>query len=75
VQRAKVSDLPLDFKLDDSTAMRPELRLSSASEVRVEARISRSGSATPAAGDLIGAGPVVKPGASQVAVQIDQIRP
>lgn len=74
VQRAHVSDLPLDFKLDDSMAMSPALKLSSFAELRVEARVSRSGSATPAAGDLIGTGPVVKPGASQIAVQIDQLR-
>jgi cytochrome c-type biogenesis protein CcmH len=75
VQRARVADLPLDFKLDDATAMSPELRLSGAAEVRIEARISRSGSATPSPGDLIGAGPVVKPGAKGVAVQIDSVRP
>ncbi len=75
VQRARAADLPLDFKLDDSSAMSPALRLSSAAEVRIEARISRSGSATPATGDLIGAGPVVKPGASRVEVTIDQVRP
>ena len=75
VQRAKVADLPLSFKLDDSMAMSPEFKLSSASEVRIEARVSRSGSATPSPGDLIGVGPVVKPGANQVAVQIDQVRP
>jgi cytochrome c-type biogenesis protein CcmH len=75
VQRAKASDLPLDFKLDDSMAMSPESRLSSVAEVRIEARISRSGSATPATGDLIGAGPMVKPGATRVEVTIDQVRP
>jgi len=75
VQRAKASELPLDFKLDDSMAMSPEFKLSSATEVRIEARISKSGSATPGPGDLIGVGPVVKPGANQVAVQIDQVRP
>lgn len=75
VQRARVSDLPLDFKLDDSTAMNPQFNLSSATEVRIEARISKTGSATPGPGDLIGVGPVVKPGASKVAVQIDQVRP
>jgi cytochrome c-type biogenesis protein CcmH len=75
VQRAKVSELPLNFKLDDSMAMSPEFKLSSATEVRIEARISKSGSATPGPGDLIGVGPVVKPGAKQVAVQIDQVRP
>ncbi|HEX3142305.1 MAG TPA: c-type cytochrome biogenesis protein CcmI [Rhizobacter sp.] len=75
VLRARVSDLPLDFKLDDSMAMSPEFKLSSAAEVRVEARISKTGSATPGPGDLIGVGPVVKPGTSQVVLQIDQIRP
>ncbi len=75
VQRAKVSDLPLDFKLDDSMAMSPEFTLSSVAEVRIEARISKTGSATPGPGDLIGVGPVVKPGAGKVAVLIDQVRP
>jgi cytochrome c-type biogenesis protein CcmH len=75
VLRAKASDLPLDFKLDDSMAMSPEFKLSSAAEVRIEARVSKTGSATPGPGDLIGVGPVVKPGATQVAVQIDQVRP
>ena len=63
VQRAKVSDLPLDFKLDDSLAVSPDFKISGFTEVRIEARISRSGSATPGPGDLIGTGPVVKPGA------------
>lgn len=75
VQRARASDLPLEFKLDDSSAMTPQARLSSAAEVRIEARISRSGNATPGPGDLIGTGPVVKPGASKVEVVVDQVRP
>ena len=75
VKRGLVSDLPMDFVLDDSTAMSPEFKLSSVPEVRIEVRVSRNGSATPSAGDLIGQGPVVKPGATGVAVQIDQIRP
>jgi cytochrome c-type biogenesis protein CcmH len=75
VQRARVADLPAEFKLDDSTAMTPEFKLSSATEVRIEARISKTGSATPGPGDLIGIGPVVKLGAQGVQVQIDQVRP
>ena len=75
VQRARVADLPLAFKLDDATATSPASRLSSAAEVRVEARVSRSGSATPGPGDLIGVGPVVRPGASDLSVVIDQRRP
>lgn len=75
VQRGKVSDLPLNFKLDDSLAVSPDFKISGFTEVRIEARISRSGSATPSPGDLIGVGPVVKPGSSGLSVQIDQTRP
>ena len=75
VQRGKVSDLPLNFKLDDSLAVSPDFKISGFTEVRIEARISRSGSATPSPGDLIGVGPVVKPGARDLKVTIDQTRP
>ena len=75
VQRGKVSDLPLGFKLDDSLAVSPDFKISGFTEVRIEARISRSGSATPSPGDLIGVGPVVKPGARDLKVMIDQTRP
>jgi cytochrome c-type biogenesis protein CcmH len=75
VQRAQVADLPLAFTLDDGMAMSPQFKLSGANEVRIEARISSSGSATPQPGDLIGAGPVVKPGARNVVVTIDAVRP
>ncbi|MBL0730983.1 c-type cytochrome biogenesis protein CcmI [Piscinibacter sp. HJYY11] len=75
VQRTQVSALPFSFKLDDSLAMSPEAKISGASEVRIEARVSRSGNATPQSGDLIGASATVKPGASGVEVVIDQVRP
>jgi cytochrome c-type biogenesis protein CcmH len=75
VQRGKVSDLPITFKLDDSLAVSPDFKISGFTEVRIEARISRSGSATPGPGDLIGTGPVVKPGARDLKLQIDQTRP
>ncbi|WOB06593.1 c-type cytochrome biogenesis protein CcmI [Piscinibacter gummiphilus] len=75
VQRIQVSALPFSFKLDDSMAMSPEAKISGASEVRIEARVSRSGNATPQSGDLIGASATVKPGADKVEVVIDQVRP
>ena len=52
ILRKKVSDLPLDFTLDDSQAMSPAARLSAAQQVVVGARISRSGNAAPSPGDL-----------------------
>ncbi|MEO5698650.1 MAG: c-type cytochrome biogenesis protein CcmI [Burkholderiaceae bacterium] len=75
VQRARVADLPLDFRLDDSMAVSPQFKLSSVPRVSVEARISRSGDATPAAGDLISAGELVQPGAGAVTLRIDRVRP
>ena len=75
VQRARVSDLPLKFRLDDSMAMSPQSRLSDAAEMRIEARVSRSGNATPEAGDLHGSSAPVRPGAHGVELKIDQVRP
>ncbi len=52
ILRKKVSDLPLDFKLDDSLAMSPAARLSSVPQVVVGARISKTGNAMPSPGDF-----------------------
>ena len=73
VQRAKVGDLPLSFKLDDSMAMTPTATLSGAQQVIVGARISKSGNAIPQAGDLAGEAPPVAPGASGIAIRIDSV--
>jgi cytochrome c-type biogenesis protein CcmH len=51
ILRRKVADLPLEFQLDDSLAMSPAAKLSSATQVVVGARISRSGNAMPSPGD------------------------
>ncbi len=73
VQRAKVADLPLSFRLDDSMAMTPTATLSSAKQVIVGARISKSGNAIPQAGDLSGEATPVSPGASGIAIRIDNV--
>ena len=52
IMRRKVSDLPLDFSLDDSQAMSPATALSTVSQVVVGVRITKTGSAVPAPGDL-----------------------
>ena len=72
ITRVQVSKLPYDFRLDDSMAMVPEMKLSNFSEVIVAARVSRSGSAQPVAGDLEGASAIVKPGATGIRVVIDR---
>lgn len=73
VQRAKVADLPLAFKLDDSMAMATGATISSAKQVIVGARISKSGNAIPQAGDLTGEVAPMAPGASGVAIRIDRV--
>ncbi|MDE2354000.1 MAG: c-type cytochrome biogenesis protein CcmI, partial [Betaproteobacteria bacterium] len=75
IVRTTVSQLPLDFALTDDMAMSPQFNLSSASLVRVEVRVSKSGSATPASGDLIGASLPVKPGAHDLQITISQVQP
>ena len=76
VQRLPPTGFPLKVRLDDSMAMSPAAKLSSASEVEVIARISQSGQAIAASGDLEGrAGPVPVGGARSVAIRIDQALP
>ena len=75
VLRKQVKDLPLEFALDDSMAMAPNLKLSGFAEVIVGARVSRSGNATPQSGDLQGLSRPVKVGAAGVGVVIDTAIP
>ncbi len=73
VLRMPVGDWPVSFKLDDSSAMIPERKLSQFDRVTVEARISRSGQAMPAAGDFYAAGEVLRPADRKpVALTIDR---
>lgn len=73
IQQARVADLPLDFHLDDTQAMSAENKISTAKELRVEARVSKTGQAMPANGDLTGSSAPVKPGTKGVQVMIDQV--
>lgn len=73
VVRAKASELPLAFSLDDSMAMQPDLKLSNFTQVRIEARIAKSGDAMTKPGDLVGNSAPVAPGAKGVKVVIDQV--
>lgn len=75
VMRARVADLPLKFVLDDSRSMAGGTKISSLPEVIVGARVSRSGNAMPASGDLQGGTEKVKVGTSGIALQIDRVVP
>ena len=73
IMRMQVSDLPLDFELDDNMAMAPQMKLSNFDEVVVVGRISKSGTAMPQAGDAEGFSITVKPGTKGVKFKIDHI--
>jgi cytochrome c-type biogenesis protein CcmH len=74
ILQKRVSDLPATFTLDDTLAMSPAARLSSAQQVVVVARVSKSGQATPQAGDLEGTSPPVAPGARDLVIEIANVR-
>jgi cytochrome c-type biogenesis protein CcmH len=61
VVRKLARDLPLEVTLDDTQAMRPEMKLSAFPEIIVGARISRSGQPMPSSGDLQGLSAALKP--------------
>ncbi len=69
--RVRAGDLPKTFALDDSMAVAPDFKLSSAAEVVVGARVSKSGSPMPQKGDFEGVSKPVKIGRDDVAVTID----
>lgn len=75
ILRLTAKDLPATFSLDDDMAMTPTMKMSSFPEVVIGARITKSGQAIPASGDLEGFSQPVEIGDKDVAIVIDQIIP
>jgi cytochrome c-type biogenesis protein CcmH len=74
VIRTRTGEWPLKFVLDDSLAMLPERRLSTAGRVVIEARVSLVGTAASQPGDLQSAPAIVDPHAGKpVRLVIDHI--
>jgi cytochrome c-type biogenesis protein CcmH len=71
ILRKTVKDLPLTFTLDDSMAIMPKFKLSSASRIVVGARVSKSGNAAPNPGDLQGFSQPVKVGEKGINIIIN----
>lgn len=73
--RLRAAELPVKFVLNDSQSMNPQSPISAATEVEVEARISKTGLAKAEPGDLISAVQTVKIGADGVLLRVTQVRP
>lgn len=71
--RKQVRDLPVQFVLDDSTAMSPQTRLSQAGQVIVVARVTKAANAAPLRGDLMGRAGPVPVGSKGLTIQISEI--
>jgi cytochrome c-type biogenesis protein CcmH len=73
VAKHRVKDLPLQFSLDDSMAMAPAARLSLHERVVVVARISKSGQAVPAAGDISGQSQPVSNNSRDLVIELSEV--
>lgn len=71
----KAKDLPAKFSMTDAMAMLPAMKLSSFPQVRVVARISKSGNAMPQTGDLQGISPIVSNTTRNLKLVIDRVMP
>jgi cytochrome c-type biogenesis protein CcmH len=70
VARHSVSELPLKVTLTDAMAMMPAMKLSSFDQVKISAKISKSGQAATQPGDLIAADRVVESASPPDSVQL-----
>ena len=75
VLRKQVKDLPLNFTLDDSMAMQPQLKLSGFDQIVVVARVSKSGTPMAQPGDMEGLTAAIKPGSKGLNIVIDAVVP
>jgi len=71
ILRKQGRDLPVQFTLDDSMAMAPQMKLSAFPRVVVGARVSKTANASAQPGDLQGASAPIAVGSAGVAVTID----
>ena len=75
IVRAPAQGLPVNFILDDSSAMSPQTRLSQFKSVVLGARISKSGQALPQSGDLVGQSGAMGHNSQGVEILIDAVQP
>jgi cytochrome c-type biogenesis protein CcmH len=66
---------PVSFELGEADAMTAGRQLAEAGPLVIEARLSRSGNAMRASGDLFGVSAVLKAGTRDTTIRIDQVVP
>ncbi len=71
--RKQVRDLPLDFKLDDSMSMVPDVKLSQVPTVIIGARVSMRGDVMPQPGDMQGWSAPVNVGTKGIKLEISEV--
>lgn len=74
-QRLSPDRFPVTFELSDADAMNPARKPSEAGALVIEARLSRSGNAIRAPGDLLGVSATVRSGSRDIGIRIDQVVP
>ena len=72
IVRKQVGDLPLTINLNDSMAMQPNLHLADFKQLKIIARISKTGDASTQKGDLIGSTEISLPISQPVSILINQ---
>jgi len=75
VQRSTGAQWPRSFRLDDSMSMGGGPKLSATDSLLIDARLTRSGNATPQPGDLVGQSVEARPGAQNVRIVLDRVLP
>jgi cytochrome c-type biogenesis protein CcmH/NrfG len=74
ILRTTTGSWPVRFELNDSLAMIPSRKLSTAGTVTIEARVSKSGQAMPQSGDLLGVTAPLDPAAGKpVRIVIERV--
>lgn len=73
IQRITAKDLPFDFELTEAMAMAPGMSIGKFPELVIGARVSKSGNATPQAGDFESETIPVKVGAKGVRLLISRV--
>jgi cytochrome c-type biogenesis protein CcmH len=73
LMKKHVRDLPVEFSLDDGSAMVPDVRLSQVQMVVIGARISKRGDVTPQPGDMQGWSAPVRVGTRGIRLEISEV--